>query len=117
MTTNQTDDQIVLFRGTKRSVGTNKKGEPKERFEFYLNSDQAALLAQSITAKLKNPNGVKIDLHIVKKPSQGGGTFDSAFCFAKAVQEKRTGDKSAATVGSISPQTVAAIEKLKTEVA
>lgn len=84
MTQDRPKDPMIKARSTIR--GKNSKGG--DRFQIYLTSEEAQTLAETLTANLENPKGVKIDMHISKKTAgDTGREFDSTIMFVKAVSD------------------------------
>ena len=90
-TTNNTQDPLILFKSAKKSEGFNKRrNTPEDRFELYLNKEEAAKFAQAFLALGDNERGIKLDLKMGEAISKYNRPFTYAYCYIKATQEPPT---------------------------
>jgi hypothetical protein len=115
---NYTKDPMISFRNTIR--GLDSKGA--ERFQLYLNVEEAQKIVDVLTTLISEGKQSKIDLHVAKRTTNDGRReFDSAYAFIKHVEPKSatmtaggTTPTTASVKGRFVPaSTAAAVEKMK----
>lgn len=81
----RTKDPMILFKSVKKTV--NEAG--KLHVALSMNKEETIKLIEALTTLIETgaERGLKLDVHVSKKESQDGRTFDSAIAFVKVIQD------------------------------